>query len=185
MQDNEILDLYFARDEQALAQTDKKYGQYCRTIAMNILHDRMDTEECVSDTYLHAWNAIPPQRPNVFSAFLGRITRNLSFDRFKAASAQKRGGGSLPLALEELGECVGADDTQQAFDERELVRVIDAFLRTLSERERGVFLRRYWYVDSIRDIAKQYAMNENSVKSILLRTREKLRRELLKEGIAV
>ena len=167
MDDSGIIDLYFARSEDAIVQTDAKYGAYCRAIAMNILKSREDSDECVSDTWLHAWNAMPPQRPGILSAFLGRITRNLSFDRFKAAHADKRGG------------------VDEAVDARELARLIDAFLRRLPERECNIFLRRYWFVDGIDAIALRFSMKPNTVKSVLLRTREKLRRFLQQEGISV
>ena len=167
MEDSAIIDLYWAREERALSETDAKYGGYCRSIAHNILKNREDSEECVSDTWLHAWNAMPPQRPSILSSFLGRITRNLSFDRCRRQNAEKRGGGLLPLALDELSEA------------------IDRFLRTLPERECSIFLRRYWYVDSVQDIAARYALRENTAKSILFRTREKLRRYLAGEGIIV
>ena len=186
MEDSRIIDLYFARSEDAIAQTDAKYGAYCRAIAMNILKSREDSDECVSDTWLHAWNAMPPQRPGVLSAFLGRITRNLSFDRFKAARADKRGGGSLAASLDELAECIASrGGVDEAIDERELTRAIDAFLRTLPERECSLFLRRYWFVDGIDAISLRFSMKPNTVKSCLLRTREKLRRYLQQEGIAI
>ena len=186
MEDSRIIDLYWARDEQALKQTDIKYGGYCRSIANNILHCAEDTEECVWDTWLHAWNAMPPQRPSILSAFLGRITRNLSYDRYKAAHAEKRGGGSVPLALDELGQCVpAASDAQRAVEDKELAAAIDRFLRTLPARECNIFLRRYWYVDGVTEIAARYNMKENTVKSILYRTRERLRVCLEKEGICV
>ena len=186
MEDSRIVDLYWARSEQAIAETERKYGGYCRAIARNILKNEEDTDECVSDTWLRAWNAMPDARPSILSAFLGRITRNLSFDRFKAAHTDKRGGGNLPAALDELPECVpapgGVEDTVA---EHELSQAIDRFLRTLPERECSVFLRRYWYVDSIAEIALRFGLKENSVKSILFRTREKLQRYLEKEGIAI
>ena len=186
MEDSAIIDLYWAREERALSETDTKYGGYCRSIAHNILKNREDSEECVSDTWLHAWNAMPPQRPGVLSAFLGRITRNLSFDRFKAARADKRGGGSLAASLDELAECIASrGGVDEAIDERELTRAIDAFLRTLPERECSLFLRRYWFVDGIDAIALRFSMKPNTVKSCLLRTREKLRRYLQQEGIAI
>ncbi len=186
MEDSRIIDLYFARAEEAITQTEAKYGAYCRSIALNILKSREDSEECVSDTWLHAWNAMPPQRPGVLSAFLGRITRNLSFDRYKAARAEKRGGGSLPLALEELSQCIaGRGGVDEALDGRELARCIDAFLRTLPERECSMFLRRYWFVDGIEAIALRFSVKPNTVKSILFRTREKLRAYLQQEGICV
>ena len=186
MEDSKIIDLYWARKEQALEETDAKYGNYCRTIAWNILRNYEDTEECVSDTWLHAWNSMPPQRPGVLSAFLGRITRNLSFDRCKYQQAAKRGGGALPLALDELGECIPASGrVEHALEQKELAATIDRFLRTLPEKECNLFLRRYWYVDSISVIADRFGMKENTVKSILFRTREKLRKFLGEEGIAV
>ena len=186
LEDSKIIDLYWARKEQALAETDAKYGSYCRAIARNILRNFEDTEECVSDTWLHAWNSMPPQRPGILSAFLGRITRNLSFDRCKYQQAAKRGGGTLPLALDELGECIPASGrVEHALEQKELAAAIDRFLRTLPERECSMFLRRYWYVDSVQSIAARYAIKENTAKSILFRTREKLRRYLAGEGIIV
>lgn len=186
MEDERIIGLYFARDEQALAETDRKYGSYCRAIAERILKNRQDTEECVQDTWLRAWNAIPPDRPSVLSAFLGRITRNLSLDRYDALHTKKRGGGAVEAPLEELGDCLaGAQSPELALEAKELSQAIDRFLRTLPERERNIFLRRYWYLDSVTDIAARFDLRVNTVKSILLRTREKLRRELRKEGAAV
>ena len=186
MEDSAIIDLYWAREERALSETDTKYGGYCRSIAHNILRNREDTEECVSDTWLHAWNAMPPQRPSILSSFLGRITRNLSYDRYKAAHAEKRGGGSVPLALDELEQCVpAASDAHRAVEDKELAAAIDRFLRTLPARECNIFLRRYWYVDGVTEIAARYNMKENTVKSVLYRTRERLRVFLEKEGICV
>ena len=186
LEDSKIIDLYWARKEQALAETDAKYGSYCRAIARNILRNFEDTEECVSDTWLHAWNSMPPQRPGILSAFLGRITRNLSFDRCKYQQAAKRGGGTLPLALDELGECIPASGrVEHALEQKELAAAIDRFLRTLPEKDCNLCLRRYGYVDSISVIADRYGMKENTVKSILFRTREKLRKLLGEEGIAV
>ena len=155
MEDSAIIDLYWAREERALSETDAKYGGYCRSIAHNILKNREDSEECVSDTWLHAWNAMPLQRPSILSSFLGRITRNLSFDRCRRQNAEKRGGGSLPLALDELSECVPAPGrVEQALEARELAEAIDRFLRTLPERECSIFLRRYWYFDTIAAICR-------------------------------
>ena len=182
----EIVALYWQRSEQAIAETQCKYGGYCYSIAKNILWSAEDSEETVSDTYIGAWNAMPPKRPSVLSAFLGKITRNLAFDRWKAAHAEKRGGGSLPLALDELDECIAAKGgVEAAFDEKELSHAIDTFLRTLPERECSIFLRRYWFVDSVRDISERFGINENSVKSILFRTRERLRKHLEREDFAL
>ncbi len=186
MEDSAIVELYWAREEQALVETEGKYGGYCRTIACHILNNREDAEECVNDTYLRAWNAMPPQRPTLLGAFLGRITRNLSLDRYKIGRAEKRGGGQLPLALEELGDCAGtANQLEERLEAAELGRMIDQFLRTLPEKDCCMFLRRYWYVDSIQDIAKRYHMAEGSVKSNLYRLRQRLRTHLEQEGIAV
>ena len=186
MEDSKIIDLYWARKEQALSETDAKYGSYCRTIAHNILHNHEDTEECVSDTWLHAWNAMPPQRPGVLSAFLGRITRNLSFDRCKYQQAEKRGGGALPLALDELGECIPArSGVEHELEHRELAAAIDAFLRTLPEETRNIFLRRYWYCDATADIAARYGLTESKVRVTLHRTRGKLAAYLQERGAAL
>ena len=186
MEDQAIIDLYWARKEQALEESDRKYGGFCRTIAYNILHSLEDSEECVNDTWLRAWNTMPPQRPGVLQAFLGRITRNLSLDRYKAARADKRGGGQMPLALEELGDCVpSAASVEEALALEELTRLLDRFLRALPERECCIFLRRYWYVDGTKEIARRYDMAEGSVKSTLYRTRQKLRAALEKEGVVL
>lgn len=186
MDDSAIIDLYWAREERALVETERKYGSYCWTIAHNILKNREDTEECVNDTYMKAWNAMPPQRPHILSTFLGRITRNLSLDRYKASRAGKRGGGQLPLALEELGGCIpDTTGVEKQLADAELARCIDRFLRNLPDKECCIFLRRYWYVDSVADIARRCHMAEGSVKSSLYRTRQKLRTYLEQEGISL
>lgn len=186
MEDSAIIDLYWAREERALTETDEKYGGMCRSIAYNILQSREDTEECVNDTWFRAWSTMPPKRPNVLSAFLSRITRNLSLDRYKAARAGKRGGGQMTLALEELGDCVPAGNSvEEAVELAELTRVLDRFLRDLPEKECCIFLRRYWYVEGTREIADRYEMAEGSVKSTLHHTRQKLRARLEKEGVAL
>lgn len=186
MEDSQIIDLYWSRDEQALPESDRKYGRLCRTVAYNILHNNEDAEECVNDTWLRAWNAMPPGRPGVLSAFFSRITRNLSLDRYKAAHAEKRGGGQLPAVLEELDGCIPAGDSvEEELALRELSRLLDGFLRQLPEKECCIFLRRYWYVDSVRDIARRYGMPEGSVKSQLSRTRQKLKKALEREGVKV
>ena len=186
MDDSTIIDLYWARQEQALEETDRKYGNYCWTIAHNILRNRQDTEECVNDTYLKTWNAIPPHRPAIFSSFLGKITRNLSIDRYKAGRTGKRGGGRVLVALEELEECLPASGSvEQALADAELARLIDRFLRRLPEKECCIFLRRYWYVDTIQEVARRYHLSEGTVKSSLHRTRKKLREYLEQEGVAL
>lgn len=183
MEDNAILDLYFSRSEQAIVETDQKYGGFCYSIAYQILCNREDSEESVSDTYLSAWNAIPPTRPGIFSSFLGKITRNLSLDRWRRRSAAKRGGGEVPLALEELEQCVGDGETpEQAYQRKELEVSINRFLDRLPATERNMFLCRYWYLDSVGEIADIFGFTTAKVNSMLYRTREKLRRHLEKEG---
>lgn len=182
MEDTCIIDLYFERSEQAIAETDTKYGGYCYSIAYNILSSREDSEEAVSDTYLAAWNTIPPRRPRFLSAFLGKVTRHISIDRWRRLGAHKRGGGEIILALEELEECAGQQDIQRELEQKELVRAIDHFLMSLPETERNVFLCRYWYLDSVQVISEVSGFSQSKVTSMLHRTREKLRKELSKEG---
>lgn len=183
MDDTTIIDLYFRRSEQAITETDAKYGPYCYAIAYNILSNREDSEESVSDTYLAAWHAMPPKRPGILSAFLGKITRRLSIDRWRRCSAQKRGGGEVPLALEELENCVSGGETpEQALSRKELTACVNRFLDALPPAERSVFLCRYWYLDPIDSIAETFGFTPAKVHSMLHRTREKLRKTLEKEG---
>ena len=184
MEDQRIIELYWQRDQTAISRTDDKYGGYCRTIAYRLLRDEQDSEECVNDTWLRAWNAMPTHWPDHLGAFLGRITRHLACSRWRERQAAKRGGGELPVLLEELTACVpSVPSAAQEVEDRELERLINAFLRALPERECNVFLRRYWYGESLAEIADRYAMKLNTVKSCLYRTREKLRDHLEKEGI--
>ena len=183
MEDNQIIDLYFARSEQAIQETDTKYGGYCYSIAYHILSNQEDSEESVNDTYLAAWRNIPPHCPSALAAFLGKITRNISLDRWKNRKAQKRGGGEVPIALEELGECIPSGDSpEQTIERRELLHNINAFLGSLSETERKVFVCRYWYLDSSQEIAEQFGFSQGKVISMLHRTRGKLNKYLKKEG---
>ncbi len=182
MEDHDIIELYFARNENAIAETAKKYGAYCGSIAMNILSNAEDTEECLNDTWLRAWGAIPPTRPNVFRVFLGKITRNLALDRYKAKTAEKRAGGEFAMSLDELNECVGAEDPQ---DTAAIGESISRFLRDQSRDTRGVFVCRYFYCDSIADIARRFGMSEGKVKTLLFRTRAKLKIHLEGEGITI
>ena len=183
MEDNAIIDLYWSRAPEAISQTHAKYGKYCRSVAGNILPDRRDVEECVNDTWLRAWNAIPPQRPRSLGAFLSKITRNLAFDRLKARGRVRRGGGELTLALEELGECVSpSDSVEEEVQRKELEGAVRAFLRGLPPRDRDIFLRRYFFVEPVGEIAARYAMGENAVSAVLSRTRKKLRTHLEREG---
>ncbi|MBP5282804.1 MAG: sigma-70 family RNA polymerase sigma factor [Lachnospiraceae bacterium] len=187
MKDTEILDLYFARDEQAIVETQTKYESYCFSIAYHVLHDQEDSDECVNDTWMRAWNSIPPNRPDHLNIFLGTITRNLSFDRWKKKKALKRGNGEMELELEELAECIPAAgaSTEEAVLAKELQQIINDFLKTLPEKECNVFLRRYWYSEEYNEIAERYGMKLNSVKTSLFRTRGKLKEYLEKQGIIV
>lgn len=183
MEDEAIVQLYWDRNEQAIPATAEKYGSYCTTIARNILGSREDAEECVNDTYLHAWNAMPPHRPQVLSTFLGKITRNLSFNRHRHNTAEKRGGGAVPAVLEELSELVsGQDDVEQVLDRKELIEAIDAFLAALPQVKRSIFVRRYWYTDSIPEIAFRHGMKEGTVSMTLSRLRRKLHDHLSERG---
>ena len=183
MNDKNIVDLYFNRDEEAITQTDKKYGRYCYSIAYNILTNKEDAEESVSDTYMTAWRAIPPRRPSVLSTFLGKITRHISIDRWRERSAYKRGGGEVTLALEELEDCVaGLQNVEMEYERKELIRAYVKFLDTLPITERRVFLCRYWYVDSVEAIAEKFGFSQSKVKTMLYRTRAKLRKQLAEEG---
>lgn len=186
MEDTKILDLYFARDEQAITETDQKYGSYCFSLAKAILENTEEAEEAVNDTYFKAWNVIPPNRPRVLKLFLAKITRNLSFSRWRSLSAQKRGGGELELVLEELDGCIPApvtvEDTVQG---RELAETIRSFLDTIPAREQDIFLRRYFFVEESAVIASRYAMKPAAVLRSLSRTRMKLKQYLIKEGYGV
>ena len=186
MDDSKIIDLYWARSQQAIAESERKYGAYCRTIARNILSRAEDAEECVNDTWLHAWNAIPPQRPSLLQAFFGKLTRNLSLDRWRRDRAEKRGGGQADLALEELEDCLCARDrVEEELDASQTAGLISAFVRSLPQRDRLLFVRRYWYLDDIQTLARRMGMGQSQVKSRLHRIRQRLKAELEKEGVAV
>lgn len=184
MQDEKIVDLFFARDEQAIAATSAKYNTYCMNIAMNILSNREDSEECVNDTLLAAWNSIPPSRPENLSAFLGKLTRNLSINRYKANHAERRGGGELALSLEELDDCI-EDPRTLGDDPEEIGHLISEFLYTQPKEMRQVFVRRYFHSESISDIADYFDMTESKVKSILHRMRHSLKPYLTEHGIHI
>ena len=184
MDDSKIVDLYWDRKEQAIEETQKKYGSYCYKIAYNILTSKEDAEESVSDTYMTAWNTIPPRRPSVLATFLGKITRHLSIDRWRTRSAYKRGGGQMALALEELEDCIASPESvEQTYAKKELLVAYKRFVERLPVTERRVFLLRYWYLDSIGDIAQKYGFSESKVKSMLHRTRQKLNKCLVEEGL--
>ena len=184
MDDKAILDLYWRRSETAISETSAKYGAYCYTIAYNILSNREDSEESVNDTYLAAWNSMPPQRPASLPAFLGKITRYISLDHWKKRSRLKRGGGQMPLCLDELQDCVsGRETAEDAVLRKELLAGVNRFLEGLGETERKVFLCRYWYLDPIADIAGRFGFTQSKVTSMLHRTRKKLNTYLAKEGL--
>lgn len=186
MEDEQILDLYFSRNEQAIEETDRKYGGYCFSLANSILQNQQDAEETVSDTYLKAWNAIPPKRPAVLKMFLAKITRNLAFSRWRNFSAQKRGRGEMPLVLEELEDCIPSQaNVEDNLDARELTRAVQMFLNTLPIRERDIFLRRYFFVEESTVIAKRYGMKPATILRTLSRTRGKLKTYLTQEGYAI
>ena len=183
MNDTEIVELYWKRKECAVEETAKKYGNYCYAIAYNILSNHEDSEESVNDTYIEAWNAIPPHRPLILSSFLGKITRRLAIDKWRSAHAQKRGGGEITDVLDELTECVAYEDSAERHLEKQMLsRAINDFLKTLSETERKIFVCRYFYMESVDAVCKRLGYSVSKVKSILFRVREKLRIYLQKEG---
>ncbi len=183
MEDTAIIDLYFARNEEAITRTEEKYGCYCSRIAKGILRDPEDARETLSDTWLAAWNAIPPQIPRRLAAFLGKITRRIAINRLNAQTAAKRGGGELLLALEELQLCVPSGDSpEQALEEKELSALIREFVGRLPQAQRRVFLLRYWYIEPVKSIAQRMGYSESKVKSMLWRIRKELKAQLEKEG---
>ena len=179
MEDREIIELYFARSEDAIAQTAKKYGGYLAMIAGSILSSAEDRDECVQDTYYRTWAAIPPQRPQYFRAWLGCLTRSISIDRWRAEHAKKRGGTQYILSLDELADCVpGSDETQRVADREVITGAIDRFLAARRPIDRRIFLQRYWYACPIAEIAQESGLREGAVKMRLSRMREKLRKHL-------
>lgn len=180
MEDKHIVSLFHDRDENAIREARQTYGRQLSALALGILGDSRDAEECVSDGLLRAWNTIPPQTPCNLGAFLGKIVRGLAIDRLRARESQKRGGGEYLLSLEELSECVGGADT--AFEQGALTEAIGAYLRTLSPQARWMFLRRYFHFDSIGDVARAGGFTQSKVKSTLSRARKGLREHLEKEG---
>ena len=186
MQDQEIIALYNARNENAIVQTQTQYGTYCMSIAQNILHNLQDSEECVNDTWLSTWTSIPPVRPTSLKGYVGMITRNLSLNRFEHLHRVKRGGAEMVMALDEIAEIADPDaHPQKQIDEQEFARILNAFLRGLPERDCGIFIRRYYYVQSVDEIAHYYRLGRANVFKILSRTRIKLREQLAKEGYSV
>lgn len=185
MDDRQIVELYFARDEKAIEESSQKYGIYCFTLANSILQSDRDAEECVNDTWLRTWNSIPPQKPNCLRLFLAKITRNLAFDKYRERNRQKRGGIVL-LALDEISEFLPASEyVETQAEEEELMRSINRFLRSLTERDCNIFINRYFHVKSTKTIADQYDLTEGNVQKILFRIRKKLKHHLESEGYTI
>ncbi len=183
MEDKKIIELYFARNESAIAETDKKYGAYCRAIAYRILEDRLDSEEVANDTYLRLWNSIPPKKPDPLKPYVGRISRNLALDVYDAKHAEKRHG--VTLALEELAECLPSEDGREIGESAALSDLLSRFISSLPEREKVIFVRRYFHLYPIADIAGDLGLKESAVAMTLSRTRTKLRKILEKEEVAL
>lgn len=183
MQDEMIVALYWKRDENAISETEKKYGRYLSKIAHNILSDREDSKETVNDTYWKAWSSMPPHKPSILSAYLGKITRQLSIDVFRTRNREKRKSSEYAISLSELEDCVsGSETTEQRVELKMLGEAINAYLRTLPAEARNTFVGRYYFADSIREAAGYYGMSEPKVKSMLYRTRQGLKEYLEKEG---
>lgn len=184
MTDSEIIKLYFDRSERAIEETDRTYGKYCRYIAFEILRNSEDSEEIVNDTYWKTWESIPPKNPPSLKNFLGKIVRSLSINRLKKNNTAKRGGGQLDAVLDELQGCIPCHD--EKYEDGEYIReVINSFLRTLPPYKRRIFIRRYWYMSPISDIAKEFGVSDGKVKMILMRVRKDLKNALEREGITV
>lgn len=183
MDDNKIIDLYSERNQLALGATADKYGAYCMKICMNILEDTPDSEEVVNDTYMQVWNTIPPQKPQSLMAYIAKVARNLALNKLKARNAVKRGGGETALSYDELDLCTPSDvSVESESDMKALSNHISAFLYTQKEDVRKIFVRKYFYCDSVEDICERFSFSQSKVKSILMRTRDKLRDYLLSEG---
>lgn len=181
MEDDEIVNLYLTRQEKAIYETDKKYGRYCNSISFNILQNDQDSKECVNDTYLKTWNSIPPHKPEFLKVFLGKITRNLAINKYEFKKAKKR-DCSLEAALEELNECIPSNNNvEKELEYNELVNILNTFLSKMSKDKRKIFLERYWYLYSIKDISSNNKMSQSNIKVMLFRLRNELK-TYLKEG---
>lgn len=184
MNDNQIVELFWQRNEEAISESEKKYDRYCRSIAENILQNSEDAKEIVNDTFAAAWNAIPPHRPAVLATFLGKITRRLALKRLRERTADKRRGDEVSLSLDELGECIpAAPEVDEAIQVKEMTKSINAFLDTLRPEERRIFIRRYWFFDSVQTISSRFGYSESKIKMTLKRTRDRLALWLKKEGM--
>ena len=183
MEDKEIIALYWERSENAISETTQKYGKYCHYIAYGILRDPEDVAECINDAYLRVWNAIPPARPDNLRTFLGKIVRNLALNQWEKRTAEKRGGGEVPKVLDELAGCIpDGDDSQFMIDRIVLRDLLNRFLATLRPEVRKIFLQRYWYLRSVKEIAADLDITESKVTVTLYRSRQKLAKLLEKEG---
>lgn len=184
MEDNHIVELYWARSERAISETSLKYGEYCYSISYRILVNIEDANECVNDTYLGAWNSMPPHRPSILSTFLGKITRCISINRWKQNNRDKRGAGEITLALDELSDCIPSPmDMESVIESNELATAINSFLSVLPDTERDVFVCRYWFLASVSEISQKFDFSQSKTKSMLMRTRRKLYQYLQKEGL--
>ena len=183
MEDTRIVDLYWARSETAIAETSAKYGSYCYSIAYNILANAEDADESVNDTYLNAWNSMPPHRPAILSTFLGKITRRVSIDKWRGRTAEKRGNGEIMLVLDELFDCVpSSQNVEHEIETAELAKVINDFVMSLPPMDRRVFICRYWYLDPISAISQQFGFSQGKVKMMLYRQRQRLLSHLEREA---
>ncbi|HAG14885.1 MAG TPA: RNA polymerase subunit sigma-70 [Ruminococcus sp.] len=182
MQDSELIDLYFARNEQASAETMRQFGSYCYTIANHILGNQQDAEECVNDVLIRLWEHIPPARPDNLFAYIASAARSIALNRLKHSRAVKRGGGEQTLVLEELRDCASSDNVEQTLDSKALSETINTFLGTLKPKHRKIFVQRYWYFCSVDEIAEDLNISKSQVTVTLMRTRKKLRDRLEQEG---
>lgn len=184
MDDAKIVELYWARSDAALTETAKKFGPYCHTIAYNVLENVEDSEECVNDTYMRAWNSMPDKRPAALAPYLGRITRNLALNRIIEKNTLKRGGGEAALALDELDECTASSySIEREVEAREIAAAMNRFLSKLPETERALFVSRYWFMAPVRELAEKFGFSESKTVSMLRRTRLKLGKFLTGEGL--
>lgn len=184
MNDAAIIELFWKRSESAITETSEKYGRFCHSISYNILQNEQDVEECLNDTWLGAWNTIPPKRPSAFSIFLGKITRNLSLDKYRKYHAEKRFMTRTAEVLDELEECIScSDNVSDWLEEAYLTECIENFLYAITPEKRNIFIRRYWYLDSIKEISEDYGISESKTALVLFRMRAQLKMILEKEGV--
>lgn len=184
MDDKSIIQLYMDRSERAISETDIKYGSYCRTIARNILYDRGETDECVNDTYLKVWNAIPPQVPLIFKAFIGKIARNLALNMYEKKTASKRSNGQVESSIDELAECLDSgNDIEAGLERKEVIAALNEFLSRLEKNKRIYFMQRYYYMKSIKEIAEDNNISEGSLKTMLCRIRNDLKKYIAEKNL--